>query len=199
MMSVIAISVWMEPVTSVAIVQPRISLWGSFSISLGSWFSFGLPLAIVAEVVAVVSSISQVMPMSIAIIAQTSIAKTVPVIAVSIGMSGIAESVIVKPGVSLWVSLSISLSSGLGLSLLYGLDSLLLSSGGSRGRDQTVGENSVSAGHGGSLVVLAANRGGVDHGVVVGVWVAIGQGEVTGCVDKPGLGLSLSSSIGGDS
>merc|ERR1719216_671626 len=160
----------MEPVTSVAIVQPRISLWGSFSVSLGSWFSFGLPLAIVAEVVAVVSSISQVMSIAVAMIAQTSIAQTVPVIAVAVGMSGIAESVIVKPWVSLWVSLSISLSSGLGLSILYGLDSLFLSGGGGGdGRDQTVGKDSVSAGDGDTLIVLAANRGCVDEGVVDGV------------------------------
>merc|ERR1719479_33382 len=137
--------------------------------------------------------------MSIPIPMITQMAVTQTMIAVTIRMSSIAKTVIIQPWVSLWVSLGISLSSGLGLSLLYGLDSLLLSSGGSHGRDQTVGENSVSAGDSGSLVVLAAHRGGVDHGVVVGVWVAIGQGEVAGCVDKPGLGLSLSSSIGGDS
>ena len=71
-------------------------------------------------------------------------------------------------------------------------------SGGGAASD--VGENSVGAGHGSALVVLAANRGGVDHGVVVGVGVAIDQGGVvTHSVDKTGLGLGLSSSIGGDS
>merc|ERR1719219_3349143 len=110
---------------------------------------------------------------------------------------------VVQPGVSLWVSLGISLSSGLGLSLLYGLDSLLLSSGGDGSRDQTVGKDSVSAGDGGTLIVLAANRGcGVDEGCVVyGVWVAtVHQRSVVAySVDKPGVGLGLSSCIGGDS
>merc|ERR1719479_248110 len=136
--------------------------------------------------------------MAIAIIAQTSIAQPMPVVPIAIGVSSIAETVIVQPGVSLWVSLSVSLSSGFGLSLLYGLDSLLLSGGG-HGRDQTVGENSVGAGDGNTLVVLAADRGSVDQGMVDGIGVAIGQGKVTRGVDKPGLGLSLSSSIGGDS
>merc|ERR1719510_2551843 len=196
-MPVVAISVWMEPVTSVAIVQPGISLWGSISISLGSWLGLGLPLAVVAEVVTVVTSITQMM--AIAIIAQTSIAQPMSIVPIAIRMSSVAETVIVQPGVSLWVSLSVSLSSGFGLSLLYGLDSLLLSSGGGNGRDQAVGENSVGAGGGGTLVVLAADRGSVDQGMVDGVGVAIGQGKVTRGVDKPGLGLSLSSSIGGDS
>merc|ERR1712183_522272 len=189
----------MEPVTSMAIVQPGISLWGSISISLGSWFSLGLPLAVVAEVVAVVSSITQMM--AIAIVAQTSIAQPMSVVPIAIRMSSVAESVIVQPGVSLWVSLSISLSSGLGLSLLYGLDSLLLSRCSScYGRDQAVGENSVGARNGSTLVVLAADRGSVDQGVVEGIGVvAIGQGKAARGVDEPGLGLSLSSSIGGDS
>merc|ERR1719479_700343 len=138
--------------------------------------------------------------MAIAIIAQTSIAQPMPVVPIAIGMSSVAETVVVQPGVSLWVSLSVSLSSGFGLSLLYGLDSLLLSRGSScYGRDQAVGENSVGAGDGGTLVVLAADRGSVDQGMVDGIGVAIGQGKVTRGVDKPGLGLSLSSSIGGDS
>merc|ERR1719510_2185131 len=98
-----------------------------------------------------------------------------PVVPIAIGMSGVAETVIVQPGVSLWVSLSISLSSGFGLSLLYGLDSLLLSGG--NGRDKAVGQNSVGAGDGGTLVVLAADRGSVDQGMVDGVGVAIGQGK----------------------
>merc|ERR1739847_144672 len=190
-MPVVPISVWMEPVTSMAIVQPGISLWGSIR------FSLGLPLAVVAEVVAVVSSITQMM--AIAIVAQTSIAQPMSVVPIAIRMSSVAETVIVQPGVSLWVSLSISLSSGLGLSLLYGLHSLLLSSGGGHGRDQAVGENSVGARDGNTLIVLAADRGSVDQGVVDGIGVAIGQGKVARGVDKPGLGLSLSSSIGGDS
>merc|ERR1739847_37981 len=132
-MPVVPISVWMEPVTSMAIVQPGISLWGSIR------FSLGLPLAVVAEVVAVVSSITQMM--AIAIVAQTSIAQPMSVVPIAIRMSSVAETVIVQPGVSLWISLS----SGLGLSLLYGLHSLLLSNGGGHGRDQAVGENSVGA------------------------------------------------------
>ena len=68
--------------------QPGISLWRSISISLGSWFSLGLPLAVVAEVVAVVSSITQMM--AIAIIAQTSIAQPMSVVPIAIGMSSVA-------------------------------------------------------------------------------------------------------------
>merc|ERR1711997_656959 len=105
-------------------------------------------------------------------------------------MSSIAKTVIIQPG----VSLSISLSSGLGLSLLYGLDSLLLSSGGGHSRDQTVGKDSMSAGNGGTLIVLAADWGRVDEGVVDGVRVAVGEGKVARRVDKPRLGLGLSSS-----
>merc|ERR1712119_176703 len=93
------------------------------------------------------------------------------IISISIRTSSITKTVVVQPGVSLWVSLGISLSSGLGLSLLYGLDSLLLSGGGGDGRDQTVRKDSVSAGDGGTLIVLAANRSRVDDGVVDGVWV----------------------------
>ena len=60
------------------------------------------------------------------------------------------------------------LSSGLGLSLLYGLHSLLLSSrSGSGSSNKAVGEDTVSARDSGTIVVLAANRGGVDQGVVV--------------------------------
>merc|ERR1712045_1102229 len=115
------------------------------------------------------------------------------IITVTIRMSSIAKTVIIQPWVSLWVSLGISLSSGLGLSLLYGLDSLLLSSGGGDGRDQTVGKDSVSAGNGDTLIVLAANRGSVDEGVVYGVWVAcvatVPQRSVVAySVDKPGVG-----------
>ena len=67
--------------------QPGISLWGSISISLGSWFGLGLPLAVVAEVVAVVS-ITQMM--AIAIVAQTSIAQSMSVVPIAIGMSSVA-------------------------------------------------------------------------------------------------------------
>ena len=93
------------------------------------------------------------------------------------------------------IDVKLYLSSGFGLSLLYGLDSLLLSRCGGNGKRQ----NSVGAGDGSTLVVLAADRGSVDQGMVDGIGVAIGQGKVTRGVDKPGLGLSLSSSIGGDS
>ena len=68
--------------------QPGISLWGSISISLGSLFSLGLPLAVVAEVVAVVSSITQMM--AIAIVAQTSIAQPMSVVPIAIRMSSVA-------------------------------------------------------------------------------------------------------------
>merc|ERR1712062_642556 len=145
---------------------------GSVSISLGSWFSLSLPLAVVSKVSVVAE-----------VVAVAGVGQPVSVIPIAIGMSSIAKTVIIQPGVSLGVSLSISLSSG-----------------GGGGSDQAVGENSVGAGHSSALVVLAANRGGVDHGVVVGVGVAIDQGGVvTHSVDKTRLGLGLSSSIGGDS
>merc|ERR1712183_255073 len=112
------------------------------------------------------------------------------IISISIRTSSITKTVVVQPGVSLWVSLS----------LLYGLDSLLLSGGGGDGRDQTVRKDSVSAGDGGTLIVLAANRSRVDDGVVDGVWVvAVRQRKMARGVDKPGFGLGLSSSIGGNS
>merc|ERR1719411_2074626 len=148
----------------------------------------------------IIPSITQMMAVTIITVSQG-----MTIITVSIRTSSIAKTVIIQPWVSLWVSLGISLSSGLGLSLLYGLDSLLLSSGGGDGsRDQTVGKDSVSAGDGGTLIVLAANRGSVDEGVVYGVWVAsvatVHQRSVlVYSVDKPGVGLGLSSCIGGDS
>ena len=97
-----------------------------------------------------------------------------------------------------------------GLSLLYGHHIALLglsSGGGGHSRDQTVGKggkDSVSAGDGGSLVVLAAHGGHVvdDGGVVVGQGeVVVHQGSVVQAsgVDKPGLGLGLSSCSGDDS
>merc|ERR1739847_84360 len=126
----------------------------------------------------------------------------VAIVTVSIRTSGITKTVVVQPWVSLGGSLSISLGSGLGLSLLYGHDSIILSlssGGGGHSRDQTVGKDSMSAGDGDTLVVLAAHRGRVDQGVVDGVRVvAVGEGKVARSVGKPGLGLGLSSSIGGD-
>merc|ERR550539_1854245 len=69
----------------------------------------------------------------------------------------------------------------------------------------TIGTDSMSAGDGDTLVVLTANGGRVDQGVVVGERkVVVGEGKVVvhqrcpSVVDKPGLGLGLSSSIGGD-
>merc|ERR1712203_677148 len=138
-MAIITITVWVESVTSMAVVQPGVSLWGSLSI--------GLPLSIISIVVGVTMIASVTQMMTIPIITQV-----MSIISVSIRTSSIAKTVVVQPGVSLWVSLGISLSSGLGLSLLYGLDSLLLSGGGG-GRDQTVGKDSVSAGDGGTLIV----------------------------------------------
>merc|ERR1711950_80249 len=132
----------------------------------------------------------------------TIVSQSMSVITIAVGVSGIPQAVIVQPWVSLGVSLSISLSSGLGLSLLYGLNSLLLGSSGSGdSRNQAVGEDTVSTGDSDALIVLAANRGSVDQGVVDGVGVAVGQGNVTRCVDKPSWvsGLGLSSSIGGNS
>lgn len=74
-------------------------------------------------------------------------------------------------------------------------------------RNKAVGEDTVSAGDSGTIIVLAANRGGVDQGGVIGEWCVVNVGGgvvhqgsvVTHCVDKPGIGLSLSSSIGGNS
>merc|ERR1740129_369918 len=100
------------------------------------------------------------------------LAQMMTIVTVSVRTSSIAMAVVSQPGVSLWVSLGISLSDG--LSLLYGHHiALLLSSGGrghSRGHssDQAVGKDSVGAGDGDSLVVLAADWGMVvDEGCVV--------------------------------
>merc|ERR1719219_2899863 len=144
----------------------------------------------------IIPSITQMM--AVTIISQT-VTQVMTIIPVAIRTSSIAKTVIIQPGVGLWVSLGISLGSGLSLSLLYGLNSLLLSSSGGDGRDQTVGKDSVSAGDGGTLIVLAANRGRVDDGVVQGVWIAVRQRKMARGVDKPGVGLGLSSCIGGDS
>merc|ERR1712045_71287 len=185
-MSVITIAVGVSGISKPVIVQP--------GVSLGSRFSLSLPLAVVAIVVRIsmIGSVTQMM---------TIVSQTMSIITIAVGVSSISKVAIVHPGVSLGISLSISLSRGLGLSLLYGLNSLLLGSSGSDSRNQAVGEDTVSTGDSGTLIVLAANRGGVDQGVVDGVGVAVGQGNVTRCVDKPSRvsGLGLSSSIGGNS
>merc|ERR1719331_3342400 len=128
-----------------------------------------------------ISSIAQMMAISITTVTQTSVTQMMAIVTISIRTGSVAKSVIVQPGVSLGISLSSGL--GLGLSLLYGHDSLvssgLLSSGGGHSRDQTVGKDSMSAGDGDTLVVLAAHGGRVDDGVVDGVRVvAVGEGKV---------------------
>ena len=75
----LSLTVWMESVTSVAIVQPGVSLWGSVSISLGSWFSLSLPLAVVSQVAVVAE-----------VVAVASVGQPVSVIPIAIGMSSIA-------------------------------------------------------------------------------------------------------------
>merc|ERR1719221_1711851 len=109
------------------------------------------------------------------------------VVTVSVRMSSIAMAVVGQPRIGFWVSLGFSLSGG--LSLLYGHHIALL--------------GLSSAGGGGSLVVLAAHGGHVvdDGGVVVGQGeVVVHQGSVQASgVDKPGLGLGLSSYSGDDS
>merc|ERR1712087_14723 len=160
----ITIAVGVSGISQPVIVKPGVSLRGSFSISLGSRFSLSLPLAVVAMVSIRVSMIGRVTVM------MTKVSQTMSIITIAVWVSGIPQAVIVQPWVSLGVSLSISLSSGLGLSLLYGLNSLLLGSSGSGdSRNHAVG-------------------------------VAVGQGNVTRCVDKPSWisGLGLSSSIGGN-
>ena len=103
---------------------------------------------------------------------------------------------------SLVAKIYLSSGLGLGLSLLYGHDSLILSlrNGGGRNMEGSeCGKDSMSAGDEGTIVVLAAGWGRVDEGsVVVGEGkVGVRQG-VAHMVGKPGLGLGLSSSIGGD-
>merc|ERR1712087_807656 len=175
----ITIAVGVSGISQPVIVKPGVSLGGSFGISLGSRFSLSLPLAVVAMVSIRVSMIGRVTVM------MTKVSETMSVITIAVGVSGISQAVIVQPGVSLGVSLSISLGSG----------------GVGDSRNQAVGEDTVSTGDSGTLIVLAANRSGVDQGVVNGVGVAVGQGNVTRCVDKPSWvsGLGLSSSIGGNS
>merc|ERR1712062_392152 len=121
----------------------------------------------------------------------TIVSQMMSVITIAVWASGISQPVVVQPR----VSLSISLSSGLGLSLLYRLHSLLLSSrSGGDSRSQSVGEDTVSAGDSGTIIVLAANRGGVDQGGVIGKGSVVNVGESvvhqgsSHCVGKPGLG-----------
>merc|ERR1712018_689863 len=125
----------------------------------------------------IIPSITQMM--AVTIISQT-VTQVMTIIPVAIRTSSIAKTVIIQPGVGLWVS-------------------LVLSSSGGDGRDKTVGKDSVSAGDGGTLIVLAANRGRVDEGVVHGVRIAVRQRKMARGVDKPRVGLGLSSCIGGDS
>merc|ERR1712113_1120651 len=106
------------------------------------------------------------------------VSQMMSVITIAVWASSISQPVIEQPGVSLGVSLSISLSSGLGLSLLYRLHSLLLSSrSGGDSRNKAVGEDTVSAGDSGTIIVLAADRGGVDQGGVIGEWCMVNVGE----------------------
>ena len=110
-------------------------------------------------------------------------------------MSGIVS----QPGVSLRVSLGLSLSGG--LSLLYGHDGIVLSSGGSSRSHSERGEgreNSVSARDEGSLIVPAAGSSGVDkRNVVVGEGsVVVHQRSVSHGVDKSWISFGLGLSIG---
>ena len=82
----LSLTVWMESVTSVAIVQPGVSLWGSVSISLGSWFSLSLPLAVVSQV----SVVAEVVAVVAEVVAVASVGQPVSVITIAIGMSSIA-------------------------------------------------------------------------------------------------------------
>merc|ERR1711994_669600 len=108
----------------------------------------------------------------------TIVSQMMSVITIAVWVSGISQPVIEQPWVGLRVSLSISLSSGLGLSLLYRLHSLLLSSrSGGDSRNKAVGEDTVSAGDSGTIIVLAANRGGVDQGGVIGKGSVVNVGE----------------------
>merc|ERR1712087_604246 len=116
----ITIAVGVSGISQPVIVKPGVSLGGSFGISLGSRFSLILPLSVVAIVSIRVSMIGRVTVM------MTKVSQTMSIITIAVWVSGIPQAVIVQPWVSLGVSLSISLSSGLGLSLLYGLNSLLL-------------------------------------------------------------------------
>merc|ERR1719361_2829825 len=122
----------------------------------------------ITQTMTIIPSITQTMAV-IPRISQAMITQTMTIIPIAVWAESVTMMAVVQPWVSLWVSFGISLSSGLGLSLLYGLDSLLLSSsGGGDGRDQTVGKDSVSAGNGDTVIVLASHRGSVDEGVVYG-------------------------------
>merc|ERR1711874_673287 len=98
----------------------------------------------------------------------TIVSQMMSVITIAVWASSISQPVVVQPGVSL--------SSGLGLSLLYRLHSLLLSRSGGDSRNKAVGEDTVSAGDSGTLIVLAADRGGVDQGGVIGKGCVVNVG-----------------------
>merc|ERR1712087_392434 len=104
----ITIAVGVSGISQPVIVKPGVSLRGSFSISLGSRFSLSLPLAVVAMVSIRVSMIGRVTVM------MTKVSQTMSIITIAVWVSGIPQAVIVQP----WVSLGVSLSSGLGLFLL---------------------------------------------------------------------------------
>lgn len=112
-------------------------------------------------------------------------------------MSGVVS----QPGVGLGVSLGLSLSGG--LSLLYGHDGIVLSSGrSSRSHSERGegGENSVSARDEGTLIVPAAGSSGVDKRVVVGEGgvgeSVVHQRSVSNGVDKSRISFGLGLSIG---
>merc|ERR1719445_2812135 len=158
----IAVAVGVGSVPKTVVGQPGVSL--GVSLSLSSWLGLGLSLAVVSEVVgkSVVAVDPGVGEGGVAV----GVGSVVVSVPVGIGVSGIVS----QPGVSLRVSLGLSLSGG--LSLLYGHDGIVLSSGGSsrshseRGEG---GENSVSARDEGSLIVPTAGSSGVDkRNVVVG-------------------------------
>merc|ERR1712024_236287 len=184
----IAISVRVGSIAKTVVVQPWGSLGASLSISLSGGLSISRSLAIISVGVTIVAIGVRVISSIGVPIAQT-------MITISVRVGSIAKTVVVQPWVSLGVSLSISLSGGLSRSLLYRLNSLLLS--GSRSWSssyESVGENSVSTGDRGTLVVLAANRGSVDHGMVVGIRESVVHQRcvVANSVNKPRIGLSLS-------
>merc|ERR1712226_1604678 len=198
-MAVISVPVGMTGISKAAVVQPGVSLWGSLGISLSSWLGIGGPLAVVSVVVVRIAMVGRV-AQPVAVVPR--VAKMMAIVTVSVRTSSIAKAMVVQPGVSLWVSLGISLSGG--LSLLYGHDIALLLSSGGRGHSRgqaVVGKgrkDSLSAGDGDSLVVLAAGwEMVVDEGCVV-----VGQGEVVvhhgspHGVDKPGLGLGYGYGYG---
>merc|ERR1712066_250186 len=187
----IAVAVGAGGIAQTVVVQPGVSLGlscglgisGPFAVITVGW------VAVVMVGVWVVASIASV----------ASIAEAEAMIAIAVVVTSIAQTVVVQPWVGLGVSLSISLGSGLSLSLLYRHHSLLLSlgRGGGNGEGSEGGENSVSTGNHGTVIVPTAGRS-VDQGdVVVGQWeVVVPQGMPNG-VGK--LGVSLSRDVGSDS